>query len=142
MSDPLIQFLRARLDEDEQRAQDGYYSDTYWEMWTAGAHLAAWYVWRQRFPREQWDAATNDAVADATRDALRERVTAHEADRSARMLAEVEAKRKILTEYEEADARAKYPDFDGGVFSGLELVVQHLAVPYSDHPDYREEWKP
>jgi hypothetical protein len=21
-------------------------------------------------------------------------------------------------------------------------VLQHLALPYADHPDYREEWKP
>ena len=23
-----------------------------------------------------------------------------------------------------------------------ESVLRHLALPYADHPDYREEWKP
>lgn len=151
----LVEFLRARLDEDKRRAQRGYYGDTHWKMWTAGAHLAAWRTWRLRFPREQWDAAANDAIADATRDALRERVTAHEADRSARALADVEAKRQIAEIHQvvggftdedmtdlgpgcsECGYSAAYSD-RGGWCETLRL----LAEPYASHPDYREEWKP
>lgn len=45
-----------------------------------------------------------------------------------RVLAEVEAKRRIVRERnDEGD---------------LQIVLQHLAAVYSDHPDYDEEWKP
>lgn len=142
----LVDFLRARLDEDERRARSGYYSDTHWQMWTAGAHLGAWRAWRQYFPREQWDVKANDAIADATRDALRERITAHEADRSARVLAEVQAKRQILIAFEAAftaDVRgAVGVGAQDGLISGLTEAVKQLASVYADHPDYREEWKP
>lgn len=43
----------------------------------------------------------------------------------ARVLAECEAKRQIV-EYVQIETH----------------VLQLLALPYADHPDYREEWKP
>ena len=65
----------------------------------------------------------------------------------ARVLREVEAKRKILAEYTRVvELRKSYPegydpnDYHGLYESGLEEAVTHLAVVYSDHPDYREDW--
>lgn len=60
----------------------------------------------------------------------------------ARVLAECEAKRRLvdfLTRqsgliYESEDDLANYLDPD----TGLEL----LSLPYADHPDYREVWRP
>ncbi|MFJ4637643.1 DUF6221 family protein [Streptomyces hygroscopicus] len=143
MSDGLVEFLRARLDEDERRAQDGYYSDTHWERFTTEAHLGAWQAWRQYFPREQWDVKANDAVSEAARDAIRKRITAHEANRSARILAEVEAKRQVIYDWEEHVELDAIPDLD----HELEARATHkalawLARPYASHPDYREEWRP
>ena len=31
---------------------------------------------------------------------------------------------------------------DRRVLATLDLVLRHLAIPYADHPDYREEWRP
>ena len=144
----VVEFLRARLAEDEQRARRGYYSDTHWEMWTAGAHLAAWHAWRLRFPRELWDVAANDAIADATRDALRERVTAHEADRTARALAEVEAKRKILDDVlptmqaDEVRIAGEWGVGSEPVREASDDLLSLLALPYAAHPDYDERWRP
>jgi hypothetical protein len=45
-------------------------------------------------------------------------------DARSRVLAECEAKRRIVTE------------------CGWVTVMQLLALPYAGHPDYRQEWKP
>jgi hypothetical protein len=62
---------------------------------------------------------------------------------SSRVLAECEAKRRIVEELSPA------VDYDRDRFivqSTLEAAatasLRFLALPYADHPDYREEWKP
>lgn len=58
----------------------------------------------------------------------------------ARVLAECEAERRIIDA-----ARAKYEDsLQGGddTTSLAEEVLHALALPYSDHPDYDEAWRP
>jgi hypothetical protein len=58
----------------------------------------------------------------------------------ARALREVEAKRAILAE--------TFPLIESewggsfGVSRWGEELLKYLALPYSDHPDYRAEWKP
>ena len=49
----------------------------------------------------------------------------------ARVLAECEAKRRIVEEADGADAQW---------WEHRYLLA--LALPYADHPDYRDEWKP
>lgn len=139
MSVDLVAFLRARLDDDERRARRGYYSDAHWDLFTPSAHLWAWQAWRERFPRKQWDAKANDVIADASRDAIRERITAHEEERSTRMLAEVDAKRQLIERLA--------PIADGDFIDAGEQVVaqdalRFLALPYADHPDYHGDWRP
>lgn len=145
-------FLRARYEEDERRAQRGYYSDTHWEMFTTQAHLGAWKAWREYYPREQWDASANDVIADAARDAIRERIAAHEADRTTRVLADVAAKRRILERHRPHSMGScrvcEAPHW------GVQVCdhcygrawpcpdVLDLAASFSSHPDYREEWRP
>jgi hypothetical protein len=46
---------------------------------------------------------------------------------TARVLAECEAKRRIIGERNDDD-----PPW---------VVMRHLAAVYADHPDYRDEWK-
>jgi hypothetical protein len=53
----------------------------------------------------------------------------------ARVLRDVEAKRRIMTF---ADRR---PELGEGRYVG-EGVIRLLASVYADHPDYREEWRP
>jgi hypothetical protein len=61
----------------------------------------------------------------------------------ARVLAECQAKRRIV------EMMGSLVDYDRDKFivnASLEGVahdtLMQLALPYADHPDYREEWKP
>lgn len=56
-----------------------------------------------------------------------------------RVLAEVEAKRRVL---ELTDFSAQFPDTDGGYDSACEDVIKLLALPYADRPGYLPEWRP
>jgi hypothetical protein len=53
-------------------------------------------------------------------------------DTPARIIADVEAKRRIVE-------RCEHYDGDELVASD---VLRHLATVYADHPDYRDEWRP
>jgi hypothetical protein len=61
-----------------------------------------------------------------------------------RALAECEAKRRIVDEYEDALAGWQLAPFEGAHLETarelLGYVVELLAKLYSDHPDYREDW--
>lgn len=68
-----------------------------------------------------------------------------------RSLREVEAKRRMLDEVRDAKdtlvAVQEDSDWDAAAcwserYSALRPVLGLLALPYADHPDYREEWKP
>lgn len=63
---------------------------------------------------------------------------------TARVLADVEAKRRIVRTSQVASI-----DGDGSLFDRLAMpavratlttVLRALALPYADHPDYRDEW--
>jgi hypothetical protein len=56
----------------------------------------------------------------------------------ARVLAECEAKRRIVAMAQRFTAM---PD-DSGTDIVLDDVLRLLALPYADHPDYDEAWKP
>jgi hypothetical protein len=114
--DDLVQFLRARLDEDERRARraiDG--------------------------PRNQFVSADEDIDPllfdeDGTF-AL-----------PARVLAEVDTKRQMIDEYarnaEAAEAEQCPNEWNGGIDKLGHFVLPLLALPYAGHPDYRDEWRP
>jgi hypothetical protein len=54
----------------------------------------------------------------------------------ARILVECEAKRRLVEEL------ARMEDEEMG-WDGIEQwVMSYLALPYADHEDYQEEWKP
>jgi hypothetical protein len=63
-----------------------------------------------------------------------------------RWRAEVDAKRRILEYAEQAIAGAAVDDHDPqrtAPAAEYELyVLPALALPYADHPDYREAWRP
>lgn len=139
----IVQFLCDRLDDDEQRARRGYYSDTHWERFTTEAHLHAWRAWREHFPREQWGVKANDAISEAARDGIRQRITAHEADRTEHTLREIDAKRRIVALH--CDERGGDPScssIDYPEKAGDCETLRALALPYANHPDYRAEWRP
>lgn len=83
-----------------------------------------------------------------------ERYTAADPDRSpftpARVLAECEAKRRIVALYLGFWEIAKNIGLDDpdaanvarNMYAGLYEALRALAVVYADHPDYRDEWRP
>lgn len=50
----------------------------------------------------------------------------------ARVLAECEAKRRIV------EVAERFGTWEGGM---ADVTLRYLALPYADHPDYRDEWK-
>jgi len=60
-------------------------------------------------------------------------------DYPARVLAECEAKRLAI---KAAQEERRDLERNEGAIPGLPLVIRALALPYVDHPDYRQEWLP
>ncbi|MEV7584406.1 DUF6221 family protein [Streptomyces erythrochromogenes] len=121
----LVQFLRARLDEDEQIAlshrqwsPDWYFDDTAGEI---------------RDSVNRGTVAFVPAELDATH------IARHD---PARALAEVEAKRRIIADYERyvAERRRAMGGWDS--YPGESPILAALAAVYADHPDYRDDWRP
>jgi hypothetical protein len=60
-----------------------------------------------------------------------------------RRVAECDAKRRIVDAWVAADhAAGSYPGTMAGIEQGLDAALQFLALPYADHPDYDEKWRP
>lgn len=142
MSGDLVAFLRARLGEDEQAARD------------AGGK--AW-KWEQHYGDmcndptcEYGELATDDAVLmNVHAYDIRSpwQGAAHiERHHPKRILAEIDAKRQLLAEYEQAARYAKttwgQSSADQSRARTLGKVVRLIALPYADRPGYREEWRP
>jgi hypothetical protein len=64
----------------------------------------------------------------------------HERFDPARVLREVEAKRRILDEHGSGSDSCDAHDASMRSIPCDTLLL--LALPYADHPDYREEWRP
>lgn len=153
VSDDLVNFLHARLDEDEQTARAASGPSLQGETWVAQRHplhrggpvLAAVSANRFKIVESEanpWDIDT--AMAQVTHMARHD---------PARVLAEVEAKRYVIDQCAYWNERATREAIDPPKWPqpGLELgllldamnpVLRGLALPYADHPDYRDEWRP
>jgi hypothetical protein len=110
----LTEFLTARFDEDE-----------------AAARALDW------MPR--WVMA--DDLPNAQPGVV-DHIVRHD---PARVLAEVDAKRQIVTEYERGLGRRRDHPGDpasAGALLALHAIAHLLALPYADHPDYDEVWRP
>lgn len=123
--DDLIGFLRARLAEDEATAHGA--TDGPWKAWKKnGLHGLGDLIHAVATPGEMVGSRATIVTAswlDATH------IARHH---PARVLAEVEAKRRIV------DETWGGPDHQ----DMWDHHVRLLALPYADHPDYREEWRP
>ena len=76
---------------------------------------------------------------------------AEQVHRRSRVLAECEAKRQMVADYltfqRVSDERAEGTPLPqaltaAGIARGMWHALQILALPYADHEDYRQEWKP
>jgi len=138
--DDLVQFLRARLDEDEQAAAAA--SDGPWTPWRkARLHGLGQLEHAVMLPGDGIGSRATIVTASWL-DA--EHIARHN---PARVLAEVDAKRRILdlheaAEFEYADADVCLSCDSGGPLPYPCPTVRLLALPYADHPDYHDEWRP
>lgn len=112
MTEALIQFLRDRLNEDEQVARsagDGWYS----------------------YDPEQQIAFVSPEDS--------RHIARHD---PARILREVEAKRVLLADYERfvAERRRMMGGWDS--YPKVSPVLTAFAAVYADHPDCDEAWRP
>lgn len=130
VTDDLITFLRARLDEDEEIAQ--------------AASPGPWHV-----DEDADEVLAVDDIVVAEGFALSGRqlraTTQHIARHDpARVLAEVDAKRRVVDlmastlELAEGDSEVDHY----GALSDAEETLELLALPCADHLDYRDEWRP
>jgi hypothetical protein len=120
----LVEFLRARLDEDK------------WAARNAAADHPSW-----TYDPEQFAVYTDGYPIASHRfgDPLAEVDGVHIARHDpARVLREVEAKRRLISEIL-AECEGAGFDHRRGIYG---KVLRSLAAPYADHPDYREEWRP
>jgi hypothetical protein len=150
----LAEFLIARIAEDEA-----------WARAAANNNGATWYMHdgslnggyvtgdnemgnprAYRGDTELWDTESGYLVMHADTAVFVAR------NDPGRMLAECEAKRRIVDQYRDAKHwnAAEWDngyDDDGREYSDAiaetwETATRLLALPYADHPDYREEWRP
>lgn len=149
----LAEFLRARLDEDEQVARRASeYAEAEWLLdedtetvlwWPPEPHIA-------EKEREKGLPVVSDQWRGQTIESGGSRIAPHIARHDpARVLAEVDAKRKLVTAYESAvtaygaaERGTTVSDLMTGSVNSLRFTLQLLALPYADHPGYKEEWRP
>lgn len=116
----LADFLRARLDEDEQAARAAFSG--------------------QVDPEDGWGAERAEGYRHTTITPhvgmIHEPVQADHVVRwnPARVLREVAAKRALMVELDSSGG----PETE----DAYHVVLRRLAAVYADHPDYREEWRP
>ena len=120
----LVGFLRAQLDEDERVAREaGSRSLT----WPVGG---TWYL----------EGVEHNVVGDEEAFCHPHNVEHIARQDPARVLADVDAKRRILDEHEPGSDPC---DAHDASLRTIECdTIRLLALPYADHPDYREEWRP
>ncbi|RSS11436.1 DUF6221 family protein [Streptomyces sp. WAC08401] len=122
--DELMEWLRTQLDEDERIARAA--GGAAWEE----LPVSGW-VHTSPLPSSEWQPPGYDHhVASAPVVEDRAHIVAHD---PARVLREIDAKRKILDRY--AWLR------EHGDTGGTAWVLPLLALPYADRPGYREEWR-
>ncbi|MEV7492180.1 DUF6221 family protein [Streptomyces anulatus] len=138
MSRELLDFLRARLDEESTEAQaaSSKPGGGRWKAVLDPEDLTA--VCGQHKPGEP---GYPDLPVVASPDDHETSVHIARQD-PARVLREVEAKRELLADYERfvAERRRLMGGWDS--YPEVSPVLTAFAAVYSDHPDYWDEWRP
>jgi hypothetical protein len=124
----LAGFLLARIAEDEAVALEAGGED--WEQ--ADGRKVRWL--RNGGNAHGWVAFVDLPTATA-------HIARHD---PARVLAECEAKRRIVEYAEMLNGQAAHQggEVAGYHATGLGIAIRLLAEPYATHPDYRAEWRP
>lgn len=137
----IVEFLEARLDEDEETARDA----AGWDSSGSARDEGSWYrigvngvIDSSRLTVVFGDApAPNDSQAD--------HIIRFD---PARALREVAAKRSILWQARDAEGYYRHMQGNGlpvskavGHVDALGLTLKYLASAYSEHPAFNEEWR-
>ncbi|MCP9949901.1 DUF6221 family protein [Actinomadura madurae] len=134
----LVEFLRARLDRDEQTARAC--SGAPWLATPSGTVSTD--PGTGASDNGAPDTGEPAYVATAENGAYAEHIARHDPSRT---LAEVAARRQILDEYEKQSwilgQGHRTPELEAAQ-SVREKVLRLLALPYATHPAYQEEWRP
>jgi hypothetical protein len=119
----LVEFLTAMLDDDEQTARAAGHGCGYLHE-----HNADWV--EVALPSEH-NARPSYELRFIKRNS------------PARVLAEVDAKRRIVEEHGANQYRVDPCDAHDANFATIPCdTLRLLALPYADHEDYDEEWRP
>lgn len=126
MTEPLVAFLKARLDEDEAAARR---VDTSWRQdGETGVILAS-------------DGRNAEECAAAYWTGIAEHIVRHD---PRRVLADIAAKRLLIKEYEgEAWVSKQQGHKSGWTEGGLSArrtLLEAFAKVYDDHPDHQDKW--
>jgi hypothetical protein len=142
VSEELIAFLEARLDEDERMARAAtpgpWRHDPGKHHHVMGTPLFQEAVFAGPPGADAICVAGTGESDDpqSMRDA--EHIARHD---PARVLREVDAKRQLVDRWEELEAQSRRERLIGDVTEEYRtLVALVLAATYSDHPDFRPEW--
>lgn len=141
----IVEFLLARIAEDEAVARAAIGTAAFSEQtgrWKA-VEVPDDYGAR---PYVMAVSASGACTQVANMEAAWERDerTAHIARHDpARVLAECEAKTRIVDGWSEAKEYAEDGDLSGKIAETAYYdALRSLALPHADHPDYRPEWRP
>ncbi|MGC5531586.1 DUF6221 family protein [Streptomyces sp. SR-10] len=115
--DDLAKFLRDRFNEDEQAARRA--GDSFRQIGETGVIVAT-----------EGDRA--EECASANWAGIAEHIVRHD---PARILAEVNAKRATFHRINEHINMTGLDEIHGD-------LLRLLALPYADHPDYKDDWRP
>lgn len=137
MTDDLVAFLKARLDEDEQVALAAAAGT--WLHGTERSHLVDEVVYGQSPWGGHIQHVCNVELAGPQGLPSAAHIARHD---PARVLAEVQAKRRIIGRFEETAppyASSRQQEIHETL---RDEVLEFLALPYASHPGYRAEWSP
>lgn len=112
----LVEFLLARIAEDEERVRNDYPFLT----WDVDWEEVGWDKYREPTGQSWHSFRCSYGIGELGLDC--------DCGVPARVLAECAAKRELVRLY--------------GTTHGPSLVTRLLALPYADHADYQESWKP
>jgi hypothetical protein len=149
----IVEFLRARLDEEEQVAREVIEKNWHRATWVGDEFNSAVVITRDVTLASGSDHSIAQCGVEALEDG--ELYAEHIAQWDpARVLAEVDARRRIIEMWEDPAAVRILPDGvrDGrdpdeveiqvGIAEAIDDVVCVLAMPYAGHPDYDQAWAP
>ncbi|MFD3999866.1 DUF6221 family protein [Streptomyces rubiginosohelvolus] len=150
MTDALVAFVKARLDDDE-RVACAARDDVGEAEWIGSQESGHPWRYQHQGVWGEHDGLCSEAppVAETASRPVQDHIARHD---PARTLREIEAKRQLLDEHQDVndgscgtcvDGKWGYPTHGGSSPQSYPCrTLRLLALPYSGHPEYKEAWRP